>query len=105
VLAGSSWQSTGFVVSGTLSSRPGQKFTIEVFASHTAGIDGLGEGEVSLGKVETTSDATGAAAFSLRTSTDPLKDGGKNVYFTATATRASNGQTSEFSRPQRVTRP
>jgi 3-dehydroshikimate dehydratase len=105
VLAGSSWQSTGFVVSGTLSSRPSQKFTIEVFASHTDGIDGIGEGEVSLGKVEITSDANGAAAFSLRTSTDPLKDGGKNVYFTATATRASNGQTSEFSRPQRVTRP
>jgi len=66
---------------------------------------GLGEGEVFLGKVEVSSDASGAASFQLRTSTDPLKDGAKAVYFTATATRASNGATSEFSRPQLVQRP
>lgn len=105
VLGGSVWQAAGFLVSGTLSSRPNQKFTMEVFASHTAGIDGPGEGEVYVGKVDVTSDAKGSAAFSLGAGTDPLKDGTKGVYFTATATRASNGQTSEFSRPQQVVRP
>jgi 3-dehydroshikimate dehydratase len=105
VLAGSVFESAGFLVKGTLSSRPAAKFSIEVFASHTAGVDGLGEGEVFLGRVEVTSDANGAASFQLRTGTDPLKDGARAVYFTATATRASNGATSEFSRPQLVQRP
>ncbi len=105
VLSGSTWQAAGFLVRGTLSSRPNAKFSIEIFASHGDGIDGLGEGEVFVGKVDVTSDATGLAAFSLPAGTDPLKDGTKNVYFTATATRAANGQTSEFSRPQRVARP
>jgi 3-dehydroshikimate dehydratase len=105
VLAGSVWQSAGFLVNGTLASRPTAKFSIEFFASHTDGIDQLGEGEVFLGRMDVTSDALGSAVFSFPTSTDPLKDGTKKVYFTATATRASNGQTSEFSRPQLVQRP
>ena len=105
VLAGSVFESAGFLVKGTLSSRPGAKFSIEVFASHAAGVNGLGEGEVFLGKVEVTSDANGAASFQFRSTTDPLKDGTRNVYFTATATRASNGATSEFSGPQLVQRP
>lgn len=105
MLSGSADQSTGFLVSGTLASRPNEKFSIEVFASHSDGIDGRGEGEVFLGKVDASSDAAGLARFSLTTSTDPLKDGTRSVYFTATATRSSNGQTSEFSRPQLVRRP
>jgi 3-dehydroshikimate dehydratase len=106
VLTDSAFASAGFVVKGTLSSRPNTKFTIEVFASHHDGIGGLGEGEVFLGKVDALSDAAGFATFSLATAlTDPLKDGTKGVYFTATATRSSNGQTSEFGRPQLVRRP
>lgn len=105
VLANSAWQASGFVVRGSLDSRPNAKFSIEFFASHTAGIDNRGEGEVYLGKAEVTSDASGNAIFSFQTGTDPLKDRTRNVYFTATATRASNGQTSEFSRPQRVAGP
>lgn len=51
VLAGSTWQSAGFLVIGTLSSRPNAKVSVEVFASHGNGIDGLGEREVFLGRV------------------------------------------------------
>ena len=105
VLSGTVLESAGFLVKGTLSSRPNAKFSIEVFASRSEGIGGLGEGEVFLGKVDVTTDATGLGTFSLRTSADPLKDGNRDVYFTATATRASNGQTSELSRPQLVRRP
>ena len=65
-----------------------------------------GEGEVYLGKLEVNSGATGVVNFGFPTgSLDPLKDGTKDVWFTATATRVSNGQTSEFSLPQRVSGP
>lgn len=106
VLAGSTSATSGFVGAGTLASRPGQRFAIEFFASHTAGIGGLGEGEVYLGRTEVTTDASGSASFSFPTGTSrPLSDGTRSVYFTATATRLSSGQTSEFSRPQLVTGP
>jgi 3-dehydroshikimate dehydratase len=106
VLGSSVWLSSGYRVGGTLASRPNEKFVIEFFASHTSGIDGLGEGEVYLGQAEVTTDAAGNASFLFATgTTDPLRDGTRNVYFTATATRVSNGQTSEFSRPQLVAGP
>ncbi|MBC7376125.1 MAG: hypothetical protein H7346_01650, partial [Burkholderiaceae bacterium] len=61
-LAASSWQTAGFAVSGTLAARPGANFTLEVFASRTAGIDGLGESEVFVGKMDVTGDASGNAS-------------------------------------------
>jgi hypothetical protein len=106
VLAGSTSATSGVVVAGTLASRPGQRFAIEFFASHTAGIDGLGEGEVYLGRTEVTTDASGRASFSFPTGTGrPLSDGTRSVYYTATATRLSTGQSSQFSRPSLVTGP
>ena len=105
VLAGSTSQASGFVVRGTLSSRANAKFSIEFFASRTDGIKGIGEGQVFLGKVDVTTNASGIVPFSFTTGTDPLKDETKDVYFTATATRTSNGQTSEFSLPDLVVRP
>ena len=61
VLAASSWQTAGFAVSGTLAARPGANFTLKVLASRTAGIDGLGEGEVFVGRMDVTGDASGNA--------------------------------------------
>lgn len=105
VLGASGWQPAGYFVAGSLATRPNEAFVIEVFASHGAGND-TGDGEVYLGKVEVTSSATGTVAFSYPTgTTDPLKDGTKNVYFTATATRVSSGQTSEFSAPLLISGP
>ncbi|MFC5499596.1 NosD domain-containing protein [Caenimonas terrae] len=105
VLSGSAFGSNGFTVNGTLSSRASMTFTIEVFASRGDGVAGRGEGEVYLGKVDVNSNAAGLATFSFAAGSDPLKDGTKKVYFTATATRIANGQTSEFSLPQLVQRP
>ena len=106
VLANSAFQDPAFVVRGSLNSRPNQKFSIEFFASPSDGIDGLGEGKVYLGQLEVGTDASGDAGFSFPTGTgNPLKDGSRRVHFTATATRLSNGATSEFSRPQLVVRP
>lgn len=107
VLTASTWQPSGFTVNGTLASRPSTAFVIEFFASHKPGVvDGWGEGEVYLGKLEVSTDANGTLTFSFPTGTsDPLKDGTKSVYFTATATRVSNGQTSEFSQAILVAAP
>jgi hypothetical protein len=106
VLGTSSWRAGGFVVGGTLNTRPNEQIVIELFASHTAGPENRGEGEVYLGKLEVNSGATGVVTFSQPTGLlDPLKDGSRNVWFTATATRVSNGQTSEFSAPQLVAGP
>jgi 3-dehydroshikimate dehydratase len=106
VLTTSSWRGGGFVVGGTLATRPNEQIVIEMFASHSAGPEGKGEGEVYVGSINVGSGATGIVTFSQPTGLlDPLKDGTKNVYFTATATRVSNGQTSEFSPPQLVAGP
>jgi len=106
VLATSAWRAGGFMVGGSLATRPNEAIMLEFFASHAAGPVDRGEGEVYLGKLEVNSGATGVVNFSFPTgSLDPLKDGTKDVWFTATATRVSNGQTSEFSLPQRVSGP
>ncbi len=106
VLATSNWRAGGFVVGGTLNTRPNVDVVIEMFASHTAGPEGRGEGEVYVGSLALNSGATGVLSFSYPTGLlNPLKDGTRNVWFTATATRVSNGQTSEFSPPQLVAGP
>lgn len=107
VLVASTWQPAGFTINGTLASRPSEAFVIEFFASHQAGVvDGYGEGEVYLGKLEVSTNANGTLTFSYPTgTTNPLKDGSKAVYFSATATRVSSGQTSEFSQAVAVSAP
>ena len=62
LLAAPSWQTAGSIVSGTLAARPGTNFTLEVFASRTAGSDGLGESEVFVGKMDDAGDASGNAS-------------------------------------------
>jgi 3-dehydroshikimate dehydratase len=97
VLMSSVWSSAGVVLNGSLASRPNQTFTIEFFANHQLNAAGFAEGEVYLGSVQATTNASGNATFSLSiTGSDPLRDGSTTGYFTATATNAS-GSTSEFS--------
>jgi 3-dehydroshikimate dehydratase len=97
LMSNSAWNTNGVALRGTLSSRPNQTFTIEMFASHSLNQAGFAEGEVFLASVQTTTDSTGNATFALTVADpDPLADGSGSAYFTATATNAS-GQTSEFS--------
>jgi len=106
-LKASVWQAGGFQINGSLVSRPNTDFVIEFFASHKPGaVDSFGEGEVIVGKLDARTDAAGTLNFSQPTGvTDPLKDGTKTVYFTATATRVATGQTSEFSQAIAVNGP
>jgi hypothetical protein len=93
---------------------PNRTYVIELFVNRMAGIvDGYGEGELFVGAVRVATDATGNAAFSLPVDPGAIADrlalsgkgghmgGGPNysveAYFTATATDASAGATSEFS--------
>ena len=94
--ATSVWTAAGVALNGTLASRPNQTFTIEFFANHRLNTAGFAEGEVYLGSVQATTNASGNATFSLSTGSDPLNDGSTTAYFTATATNAA-GSTSEFS--------
>jgi 3-dehydroshikimate dehydratase len=91
------WAPGGFRVIGSLTSRPNQAFAVEIFGSHKPGLtvtdNGAtvwGDGEVYLGTVNATSDANGVVSFTFLAGTDPLKDGTKTVYFSATATRLSS---------------
>ena len=94
----SSWTATGIVLRGNLPSRPNQTFTIEFFANHSPNAAGQVEGERFLGSTQVTTDANGAALFAFNVPTgDPLGDGSALAHFTATATSATSGSTSEFS--------
>jgi 3-dehydroshikimate dehydratase len=98
VAPNSSWNSAGIVLRGNLPSRPNQTFTIEFFANHGPNAAGNVEGERFLGSTQVTTDANGAAVFAFNVPTsDPLGDGSASAYFTATATSALSGATSEFS--------
>lgn len=106
VISRSFWNAGGFVLAGSIHSRPNEKFRIEYFASHAAGPLNLGDGEFFLGQQEVTTGADGRITLNLTTGTsDPLKDGTRGVFFTATATRLSTGQTSDFSAPQLAVAP
>ncbi len=80
-------------VEGTLQSAPNQDYVVEFFASPACDASGFGQGERYIGSTSVTTDAGGSAGFavSLAASTNA----GEVV--TATATRASTGETSEFS--------
>jgi hypothetical protein len=78
-------------VGGTLNSTASTQFTVEVF-SNASCPDGAGQGELSIGLMEVTTDAEGNATFSV-----PLKSPlAAGRILTATAT-APDGSTSEFS--------
>jgi hypothetical protein len=88
---------TGFgivTVDGLFDSLPGESFRIEVFASPTCDASGFGEGETYLGATELTTDAGGQAIVQAAF---PALDTQPGDAVTATATRLSTGETSEFS--------
>jgi trimeric autotransporter adhesin len=78
-------------IKGTLSSRPGTTYTVQLF-SNPAGTD---EGKTLVGQASVTTDGSGNASFSVKPSSEVAK--GQNV--TATATDPE-GNTSEFSAPK-----
>ena len=86
-------------LSGVLQTRPNGPYKIEFFANHTLNPSGFAEGEVFLGSVVVTSDATGTASFTFTSTPNPLGDGSATGIFTATATNLVTGATSEFSAP------
>jgi 3-dehydroshikimate dehydratase len=93
----SSWAGDGTIVlSGALASRPSATYTLEFFASRSLNRQGFAEGEVYLGSSIVITDAAGNASFAFHVPTaDPVGDGSRGAYFTATATNGS-GSTSEF---------
>ena len=78
-------------VAGKLNSRPGKRFTIQLFSNPQPNFPtGFGEGETFLGQKRVTTNRKGKATFSFTTTLSA------NQVVTATATDAS-GNTSEFS--------
>jgi 3-dehydroshikimate dehydratase len=101
--ATSSWGSAGAALSGMLQTRPNGPYKIEFFANHALNASGFAEGEVFLGSVVVTTDATGTASFTFTSTPNPLGDGSGIAFFTATATNLTTGATSEFSAPVALT--
>ena len=83
-------------IQGRLLSVPNTVFTIEFFANKSAARSNYGEGEIPLGSISVTTDATGEAVF-----TAILPPTLIGQWITATATDP-NGNTSEFSRTIQV---
>ena len=79
-------------IQGKLLSLPNTTFAIEFFANSSADPSNFGEGEIPLGSISVTTNATGEADF---TAVFPPMPPGQ--WITATAT-APGGNTSEFSR-------
>ena len=80
-------------ISGTLNAAASTAFTLDFFVSPTSDPTGYGQGKTYLGSATVTTDATGAASFSITVSNVPA---GQNA-FSATATDAGNN-TSEFAK-------
>lgn len=84
---------SAITIQGTLDSSSSTEFTLEFFASPSGDPSGFGEGAEFLGSTSVTTDGAGHAAFSV-TLQDEVAVG---AVVTATATRVSTGDTSEFS--------
>ena len=93
VLLSATTTGSAVMVQGTLDTSPSAQFTIEFFASPSCDPSGFGEGAVFIGSTPVTTDSAGHATFSL-TLPASVAVGAK---LTATATRLSTGDTSEFS--------
>ncbi|MDJ0681641.1 MAG: right-handed parallel beta-helix repeat-containing protein [Xenococcaceae cyanobacterium MO_167.B52] len=79
-------------IQGKLLSIPNTKFVIEFFVNSSADSSLFGEGEIPLGSIAVTTNATGQADFKAVLPPTPV-----GQWITATAT-ASEGNTSEFSK-------
>jgi len=80
-------------VTGTLNAAPSATFNLDFFVKSTSDPTGYGQGKTYLGSTSVTTDATGAATFTITFTNVPA---GQNI-FSATATDAS-GNTSEFAK-------
>ena len=89
--AHSDWNTLG--VDGILESTPDSAYSVELFASPACDPSGFGEGDVFLGALMLTTDASGLGAFNAVFNT--MIPAGWVV--TATATDTATGSTSEFS--------
>ena len=85
---------TNITFRGTLNSNPNQKFVIDVYGTAAADPTGHGEGKVYLGSVTVLTNAVGLANFTF-TAPELVAPGWA---ISATATRVSTGDTSEFSK-------
>jgi hypothetical protein len=85
-----SYQSGAVNASGTLQSAANEAFRIELFSNSTARPGGFAGAERFVGAVSVNSDASGLATWNIALPADA-----RNM--TATATRLSTGDTSEFS--------
>jgi hypothetical protein len=93
VLLSATTNGSAVMVQGTLDSSPSTQFTVEFFVSPSGDPSGFGEGAAFIGSTSVTTDGAGHAAFSV---TLPAAVA-VGAVATATATRASTGDTSEFS--------
>lgn len=80
------------VVTGTLASTADQSFLIDIYRNTAPDPSGYGQGEYPAGTITLQTDASGNGSFSI-----PLTGSFAGQYFSATATDATTGDTSEFS--------
>ena len=81
-------------MSGTLDSTPQSAFDLDVYVSSSCDSRGSGEGEQVVGSLQVSTTASTIVSFTFQSqSSTPLAGG----VVTATATRTSSGDTSEFS--------
>jgi CSLREA domain-containing protein len=86
---------------GTFNSTPGAMFRLEFFNSLAADASGNGEGQLFIGSINVTTDASGNAAFDQTFA--PNSPVGSFV--SATATNLTTNDTSEFSNAKQVLNP
>ena len=89
--------SSSIVVKGTLDSKPGTSYIIDVYASDTVGASAQAQAKDYLGSITITTNASGLGIFSKTFSA-----ASKDLYVTATATTLLGtpaGDTSEFAAP------
>ena len=91
-------------ISGRLNSTPEKTFTIQFFSTPAgnAALFGSDEGVTFLGETQVTTNSNGNRSFSFIAARFVVSEGD---FITATATRNSTGDTSEFSEAKRVEPP
>ncbi len=93
VITSASSSGASTLIEGSLQSAPNQMYSIEFFSSTQCDASSFGQGERYLGHTTLTTDASGDASFSVTLLEATLV----GEVITATATRTSTGETSEFS--------
>ena len=94
VITSAKTSSTKTTITGKLNSTPGKTFKIQLFSSPS----GQNEGKRFVGQKSITTDGSGNATFTF----SPASKVAVGQAITATATKTSTGDTSEFSAPRRV---